>query len=102
MGVLFPSSIPESEKVVLVEDSLSDFSDSDFSRISPILSPTSSGSFLWTFCCGRGTGTAMVEPGSSSVDVSGWFSFLGNGTGAGEEGVVGLGVSGGWSPSKLV
>lgn len=43
-----------------------------------------------------------MEPGSSSVDVSGWFSFLGNGTGPGEEGVVGLGVSGGWSPSKLV
>lgn len=43
-----------------------------------------------------------MEPGSSSVDVSGWFSFLGNGNGAGEGGVVGLGVSGGWSPSKLV
>lgn len=97
VGVLFPSSMPESEEVVLVDASLSDLSDS---RTSPSRSSISSGSFLGRLCRGRATGTAMVEPGCSSDGVPGWFCFLGKGVGA--VGVEGLGGSGGWSPSKLV
>lgn len=44
----------------------------------------------------------MTEPGCSSVGVSGSAPFLGRGIGVVGEGVVGLGVSGDWSPSKLV
>lgn len=98
-----PSSIPESELEVLVEASLSDFLDVlEWVTSAASLSPRSSGSFGGTFCRGRGTGTTVTEPGCSSVGVSGSASFLGNGVGVVGEGVVGLGVSGGWSASKLV
>ena len=98
VGVLFPSSMPESELEVLVEASLSD---SILTSLAS-LSPSSSGCFWGRLCRGRGTGTTMTEPGCSSVGVSGSASFLGKGIGVVGEGVVGLGVSGGGSPSKLV
>lgn len=93
--------MPESELEVLVEAWLSDLLDSRVAS-SASLSPKSSGSFEGTFCRGRGTGTTMTEPGSSSVGVSGAAPFLGKGTGVVGEGKVGLGVSTDWSTSKLV
>lgn len=90
MGVLFPSSMPESELEVLVEVWLG-----SASTVASL--PTlSSGCFEGTFCLGKGTGT-MPETGCSSVGVSSAVPFLGKGEGVG---VVGL--SGDCSPSKLV
>lgn len=82
--------MPESELDVLVEASLSDFSDS---RVA------SSASLSASFCRGSGTGNPMLGPGCSSVTVCDAASFLGKGVGVV---VVGLMLSGDWSPSKLV
>lgn len=88
VGVLFPSSMPESKLDVLVEALLG----------SAAVSSKGSECFEGGFCLGKGTGTTMLEPGRFSVGVSGAVPFLGKGRGVDEEGV---GVAG-RSPSKLV
>lgn len=101
VGVLFPSSITESELEVLVEAWLSDLLDSSVAS-SASLSAGSSGTFGGRFCRGRGTGTTMTDSGSSSVPVSGPAPFRGKGIGVVGDGVVGLGMSTECSSSKLV
>lgn len=101
VGVLFPSSMPESELEVLVEALLSDFLDSRGASLASLL-PKSTGSVEGRLFRGRGTGTAMMEPGCSSVGVSGAAPSLDESIGVVREAEVGLGVSEDWSPSKLV
>lgn len=101
VGVLFPSSMPESELEVLVEAWLSVLLDSSVAS-SASLSAESSGPFGGRFCRGRGTGTTTTDSGSSSVPVSGPAPFRGKGIGVVGDGVVGLGMSTEWSSSKLV
>lgn len=100
VGVLFPSSIPESELEVLEEASLSDFSELSLSSSASLLA-NSCGS-LGGFCRGRGTGATTTEPASSPVSESGRGPVLGKGTGDDGDGMVGLGVSAEASTSKLV
>lgn len=92
VGVLFPSSMPESELEVLVEVWLG--------WASTLASPASlfskgSGCFEGALCLGKGTGT-----GCSSVGVSAAVPFLGKGKGVVGDGVGVVGLSGDWS--KLV
>lgn len=98
VGVLFPSSMPESELEVLVEVWLG--------WASTLASPASlfskgPGWFEGVLCLGKGTGT-LSETGGSCVGVSAAVPFLGKGRGVVEEGVGVVGLSGDWSPSKLV
>lgn len=94
--------MPESELEVLVEASLSHFSDSRLTSSDTLSAKSAAGSFGGRFCRGSGTGAAGTGPGVSSVGVSGSALFVGKGTGVGEEHVVGLGRSRDWPPSKLV
>lgn len=88
VGVLFPSSMPESELDVLVEVLLG----------SAAMSTKGSECFEGGFCLGKTTGATISEPGRFSAGVSGTVSFLGKGTGVVGEGVGVVGLS----PSKLV
>lgn len=88
VGVLFPSSMPESKLDVLVEVLLG----------SAAVSSKGSECFEGGFRLGKATGTTMSEPGRSSAGVSGAVSFLGKGRGVVGEGVGVVGLS----PSKLV
>lgn len=106
VGVLFPSSIPESELEVLEEDSLSDLCELSLSSSASLLA-NSCGSF-GGFCRGRGTGVTVTVPASIPVGEFDRSPVLGRGDGCGwyaggdGDGVVGLGVSGEGSTSKLV
>lgn len=80
--------MPESELDVLVEVLLG----------SAAVSSKGSACFEGGCCLGKGTGTAMFEPGCSSVGVSGAVTFLDKGRGVDGEGVGVVGLS----PSKLV
>lgn len=90
--------MPESELEVLEEVWLG--------WASTLASPASlfskgSGCFEGVFCLGKGTGT-LSETRCSSVGVSAAVPFLGKGRGVVGDGVGVVGLSGDWSPSKLV
>lgn len=96
VGVVFPSSMPESKLEVLVEVFLGIAS-------SPAsLSNKGSGCFEGACCLGKGTGTTMPDSGSSPVGVADAVPFLVKSKGVVTEGVDEVGLSGDWSPSKLV
>lgn len=92
VGLLFPSSMPESELEVLVEVSLSDLSAASW--------PPLKG----RFCRGRGTGGTCVEPEPrlSPLSALATVSFLRGGVGEACKVVLGLGTPTEQSPSKLV
>ena len=97
MGVLFPSSMPESELEVLVETLLSDLPDSERTSSGSLWagSPGSSRGRVWR---GRGTGAG----GGAGAGAGAWYSFLGGGMGVVVLGVAGPVLVGDWSPSELI